>query len=221
MPSQGELEQAIQDLEHKAATIREKIVDIDSEIKSSSQNGFEDLETEIATLRNSFYEIQAGELLGEFDAKQKKEIQEKIQILEKRLKADGDRLRNLVGIRQALEAELKKTHTLVPEYQAALDRLEFGKLKQDRDALTQEVSEALKQLEALFNKIESYNVESVRLASKILDREYELKGYPNGTRRNGNGTEKIHQLAQPFDLNQVKSSLAETISVVMSRSLSR
>jgi chromosome segregation ATPase len=221
MPNQQELEQTIHDLGHKEAKIKEKIVGIDSEIKESSEDNLEKLETEIAELRNSYYEIQARELLGEFDAKQKREIQEKIQASEKRLRANGDRLQNLVGIRQALETELKKTQALVPQYQAALDRFEFEQLKQDREALACELTDFLKQLDTVFCKIEHYNGHSVKLASKILDREYHLKGYPNGSKSNGNGTDRIYQLAQPFDLNQVKNSLVETISELILRNLSR
>jgi predicted nucleic acid-binding Zn-ribbon protein len=219
MPNQQEWEQAINDLEHKTTRIKEKIVGIDSEIKNSSTNSVEKLEAEIAELRNSYYEIQARELLGEFDAKQKREIQERIQSAERHLKADSDQLQNMVGIRQALETELKKTEELVPQYQATLDRFEFEQLKHDRDTLVQEVNGLLKQLEALFSKITHYNMHSVALATKILDREYQLKGYPN--RSKSNGTDKAHQLAQPFDLNQVKNSLAETISEIISRNLLR
>jgi chromosome segregation ATPase len=221
MPSQQELEQTIHDLEHKVAKIGEKIASIDSEIRDSSDSNLEKLESEIAELRNSYYEIQARELLGEFAAKQKREIQEKIQSLEKRFKADADRLQDLVGIRHALDVELKKTQALVPQHQAALDSFEFEQLQRDRDALSAEVSEFLTQLDSLFSKIEQYNLHSLRLAAGILDREYQLKGSNNGSKSSGNRADKIRLLAQPFDLNQVKNSLAETISVVISRNLSR
>jgi len=221
MPNRQDLEQAILDLENRTAKVREQIIAIDSEIKGSSQNDFEKWETEIAELRNSHYEIQARELLGEFDAKQKREIQDRIQSLEKRLKVGSDRLQNLVGIRQVLESELKKVQLLVPHYQVALDRFEFEQLKHDRDALAQEVSELRKQLDVLFSKVEYYNTHSFKLASRILDREYQLKGYTNGNKSNGDGIDKIHQLAQPFDLNQVRNSLTETISAIILRNLSK
>jgi predicted nucleic acid-binding Zn-ribbon protein len=221
MPSRQEFEEVIKNLEQKTTRIKEKIVGIDSEIKGASTNNVEKVESEIAELRNSYYEIQARELLGEFDAKQKGEIEEKIQSAERRLKADSDRLQNMVGIRQALEAELKKTQESLPQYQATLDRFEFEQLKQDREMLAREVNDFLRQLEALLGKIEAYNTHSVTLAGKIVDREYQLKGYPNGSRSNGSGTDKVHQLAQPFDLNHVKNSLAEAISEFISRNLSR
>jgi chromosome segregation ATPase len=221
MPSQQELEQTIHDLKHKVAKIGEKIASIDSEIRDSSDSNLEKLESEIAELRNSHYEIQARELLGEFDVKQKREIQEKIHSLERRFKSDADRLQNLVGIRHALDVELKKTQSLVPQHQAALDSFEFEQLQRDRDALSAEVSEFLTQLDSLFSKIEQYNLHSLRLAAGILDREYQLKGSNNGSKSSGNRADKIRLLAQPFDLNQVKNSLAETISVVISRNLSR
>jgi len=221
MPSQQELEQTIHDLEHKVAKIGEKIASIDSEIRDSSDSNLEKLESEIAELRNSYYEIQARELLGEFDVKQKREIQEKIQSLEKRFKADADRLQDLVGIRHALDVELKKTQALVPQHQAALDSFEFEQLQRDRDALAHEVADFLRQLDSLFSKIEQYNLHSLKLAAGILDREYQLKECNNGSKSGGNRADKIRLLAQPFDLNQVKNSLAETISVVISRNLSR
>jgi chromosome segregation ATPase len=220
MPSQQELEQTIHDLEHKVAKIGEKIASIDSEIRDSSDSNLEKLESEIAELRNSYYEIQARELLGEFAAKQKREIQEKIQSLEKRFKADADRLQDLVGIRHALDVELKKTQALVPQHQAALDSFEFEQLQRDRDALAHEVADFLRQLDSLFSKIEQYNLHSLKLAAGILDREYQLKGN-NGSKSGGNRVDKIRLLAQPFDLNEVKNSLAETISVAISRNLSR
>jgi chromosome segregation ATPase len=221
MPSQQELEQTIHDLEHKVTKIGEKIASIDSEIRDSSDSNLEKLESEIAELRNSHYEIQARELLGEFDAKQKREIQEKIQSLERRFKADADRLQNLVGIRHALNVELKKTQALIPQHQAALDSFEFEQLQRDRDALAHEVTDFLRQLDSLFSKIEEYNLHALRLAAGILDREYQLKGYNNGSKSGGNRADKIRLLAQPFDLNQVKNCLAETISVAISRNLSR
>ena len=220
MPSRQEFEEVIKNLEQKITRIKEKIVGIDSGIKDASANNVEKVDAEIAELRNSYYEIQARELLGEFDAKQKREIEEKIQAAERRLKADSDRLQNMVGIRQALEGELKKTQESLPQCQAALDRFEFEQLRQDRETLTREVNDFLKQLEALFGKIGEYNTHSLTLAGKIVDREYQLKGYPNGSRSNGNGTNKVHQLAQPFDLNHVKNSLTEVISELISRNLS-
>jgi hypothetical protein len=116
--------------------------------------------------------------------------------------------------------ELKKTQESLPQCQAALDRFEFEQLRQDRETLTREVNDFLKQLEALFGKIGEYNTHSLTLAGKIVDREYQLKGYPNGSRSNGNGTNKVHQLAQPFDLNHVRNSLTEVISELISRNLS-
>ena len=166
MPSRQEFEEVIKNLEQKTTRIKEKIVGIDSEIKDSSENNVEKLEAEIAELRNSYYEIQARELLGEFDAKQKREIEEKIQAAERRLKADSDRLQNLVGIRQALEAELKKTQESLPQCQAALDRFEFEQLRQDRETLTREVNDFLKQLEALFGKIGEYNTHSLDVSGQ-------------------------------------------------------
>ena len=36
---------------------------------------------------------------------------------------------------------------------------------------------------------------------------------------NGNSSERVHQLAEPFDLNRIKNSLAEAISEVVSKHL--
>jgi predicted nucleic acid-binding Zn-ribbon protein len=221
MPSQRELEQAIQDLESKAGRIKEKIVGLDAEIKDFSAEGVEKAEAEIAELRNAYYEIQARELLGEFDPKEKRAIEEKIQSAERRLKTDTDQLQNFVGIKQALDTELKRTQALVPQYQAALDRVEFEQLKLDRDRLSHDIDDCVHQLTDLFSRITHYNVHSVALATKILDREFRLKGYPNGNKVAGNGIDKAHQFAQPFDLNHVKNSFAENLSELIAQNLSR
>ena len=217
MPSQQELEQAIKALEKKIAKIKEKIADIDLEIKNTSVNNVERVETELAELKNCYYEIQARELLGDFDTKQKKEIEEKIQATEKKLKRDGDRLQNFIGIRQALESELKRNLSLVPQYQTALERSEFENLNQDREKLVEAIGLFFEQLEDLFVKVSDYNLHSVALATRILDRGYQLKGLPNVTKSDGARTEKVYQLAQPFDLNLIKNSLLETIAEIVSK----
>src|SRR5215471_2066454 len=145
MPSQRELEQAIQDLENKADRIKEKIVGLGAEIRDFSAEGVEKAETEIAELKNVYYETQARELLGDFDPKEKKAIEEKIQLAERRLKADTDQLQNLVGIRQALDTELKRNQALVPQYQAALDRVEFEQLILDRAKLSNDINDFVHQ----------------------------------------------------------------------------
>ena len=220
MPSQRELEQAIQDLENKADRIKEKIVGLDAEIRDFSAEGVEKAETEIAELKNVYYETQARELLGDFDPKEKKAIEEKIQLAERRLKADTDQLQNLVGIRQALDTELKRNQALVPQYQAALDRVEFEQLILDRAKLSNDINDFVHQLTDLFSRITHYNVHSVALANKILDREFRLKGYPNGNRAAGKGMDKAYQLAEPFDLNQIKNSFAESLSELIAQNLS-
>lgn len=219
MPSQQEFEQAIKTLEKKAAKIKERISDIDLEIKNTSVNNVERVETELAELKNCYYEIQARELLGEFDTKQKKELEERIQAAEKKLKTHRDRLQNSVGIRHALESELNKTQSLVPQYQSALERSEFENLKHEREKLVEEVGVFLKQLEQLFGKVTDYNLNSVALATRILDRENQFKDLPSGIRSKGGRTEKVYQLAQPFDLNHIKNSLAEAISAIVSKNL--
>jgi hypothetical protein len=219
MSKQQELLDATKDLKTRIERIRDRVAEIDAQIKNTSVNDVERIETELADLKNTYYEIQARELLGEFEAKQKKEIEEKMLLAERRLRGDSDKLQNLVGVRHALGLELKKAEALEAQYQAASERLEFENLKMKRQELAGEINAFLKQLEALFSKVTDYNLESVTLASKILHREYHLKGFTVHTNLNENGNDKVQQLAQPFDLNQIKNSLAEALSEIISRSL--
>jgi hypothetical protein len=219
MSKQQELLQATKDLGMRIERIKESVTEIDAQIRNTSVNNVEKVEAELADLKNSYYEIQARELLGEFEAKQKKEIEEKMVLAEKRLRGDSDRLQNLVGVRHALGVELKKAEVLEAQYQAASEKLEFENLKLERQDLVEEVNTFLKQLEAMFGKLSEYNLNSVALASKILHREYQLKGFSAGINLNENGNDKIQQLAQPFDRNQIKNSLAEALAEIMSKSL--
>jgi hypothetical protein len=219
MSKQQEVVQATKDLELRIERIKERVTEIDAQIRNTSINNVEKVEAELADLKNSYYEIQARELLGEFEAKQKKEIEEKMVLAEKRLRGDSDRLQNLVGVRHALGVELKKAEVLEAQYQAASERLEFENLKLERQDLVEEINTFLKQLGAIFGKLSEYNSNSVALASKILHREYQLKGFPAGINLNENGNNKIQQLAQPFDLDQIKNSLVEALAEIMSKSL--
>jgi hypothetical protein len=219
MSKQQEVVQATKDLELRIERIKERVTEIDAQIRNTSINNVEKVEAELADLKNSYYEIQARELLGEFEAKQKKEIEEKMVLAEKRLRGDSDRLQNLVGVRHALGVELKKAEVLEAQYQAASERLEFENLKLERQDLVEEINTFLKQLGAIFGKLSEYNSNSVALASKILHREYQLKGFPAGINFNENGNNKIQQLAQPFDLDQIKNSLVEALAEIMSKSL--
>ncbi len=219
MTTRQELERAFEEGCQRISKIKERISDLDEQIKNTSINHIEAMESELAELRNSYYEVQAGELIGDFDAKRKRDIEEKIQAGERKLKTDSDRLQNLVGIRHALEAGLKNSQALMPQYQAALERFEFEGLKQERRKLAEEISNYRKELEALFGKVTAYNLNSIELATRIISREYQLKGFSNGPNLHGNGKERVHQLAQPFDLNDIKSSLAETLSEIISKSL--
>src|SRR4026209_1786787 len=111
-----EVQTVITDLEQKNAKIREKMTELDDQIRSTSINSVEKLEGELDQLKNRYYEILARELIGEFDAKLKKDVEEGMQLVEKRLKLDSDRLQNLVGIRHALEGEFKKTLASMEQY---------------------------------------------------------------------------------------------------------
>src|SRR5258706_10802357 len=82
-----EIEQAMQDLEQKIGKIRERVTEIDDQIKTTSVNSVEKVEGELDLLKNRYYEIQARELIGEYDGKQKREVEENIQTTEKKLKA--------------------------------------------------------------------------------------------------------------------------------------
>lgn len=219
MSKQQELLQATKDLELRIQRIKESVTEIDGQIRNTSVNNVEKVEAELADLKNSYYEMQARELLGEYEAKQKKDIEEKMLLAERRLRGDSDKLQNLVGVRHALGVELKKAEVLEAQYQAASERLEFENLKLERQELVEQINSFLKQLEALFGKITEYNLNSVALASKILHREYQLKGFSASINRNENGNDKIQQLAQPFDLNQIKNSLAEALAEMVSKSL--
>ena len=106
-----EIEQAMQGLEQKIGKIRDKVTEIDDQIKTTSVNSVEKVEGELEQLKNRYYEIQARELIGEFDDKQKREVEDDIQAAERKLKADSDQLQNLVGIRHALELELDRKST--------------------------------------------------------------------------------------------------------------
>jgi chromosome segregation ATPase len=214
-----EVEQAIQDLEQKIGKIRDKVAEIDDQIKNTSVKEVERIEAELEQLKNRYYEIQARELIGEFDGKQKKEIQESISGAERKLKADNDLLQNLVGIRQALELEFKKTQATIEQHQSALERLEFENLKLNRQEIVDEMDRFQKELEELFNRVSEYNVNSVALVTRIVTREHELRGLPIGSRLKGGTQEKIQRLADPFDLNHLKNALAETISRIVGRTL--
>jgi chromosome segregation ATPase len=214
-----EVEQAIQGLEQKIGKIRDKVTEIDDQIKNTSVNNVERIEAELEQLKNRYYEIQARELIGEFDGKQKKEIEESILGAERKLKADSDRLQNLVGIRQALELEFKKTQATIEQHQSALERLEFENLKLNRQEIVDEIDRFQKEFGALFNRVSEYNLNSVALVTRIVTREYELRGLPIGSRLRGETQEKIQRLADPFDLNHLKNSLAETISGIVGRTL--
>lgn len=217
--TQQEIQQAMQGLEQKIGRIREKVTDIDDQIKSTSVNNVEKIEVELEHLRNRYYEIQAKELIGEFNNKQKRETEEGIQAAEKRLKADNDRLKNLVGIRHALELEFKKTQASIEQHHATLERLEFENLKLDRQKIAEEINQFQKRLETLFDRVSDYNINAVAVVTKIMNREYQLRGLPVGSRLNGESRERVHQLAEPFDINYIKSSLAEAISEIVSRNL--
>ena len=214
-----EIEQAMQGFEQKIGKIRDKVTEIDDQIKTTSVNSVEKVEGELEQLKNRYYEIQARELIGEFDDKQKREVEDNIQAAERKLKADNDRLQNLVGIRHALELEFKKTQAAIEQHQAAFERLEFENLKLDRRRIVEEVSEFQKNLETLLTRVSEYNLNSVGLVTRILNREYQLRGVPTGSKLNGDSSERIQQLAEPFDLNRIKNSLAEAIAEVASKNL--
>ena len=214
-----EIEQAMQGLEQKIGKIREKVTEIDDQIKTTSVNSVEKVEGELEQLRNRYYEIQARELIGEFDDKRRGEVEDNIQAAERKLKADNDRLQNLVGIRHALELEFKKTQASIEQHQAAFERLEFENLKLDRQRIVEEISQFQKKLDSLFTRVSEYNLNSVGLVTRILNREYQLRGVPTGSKLNGDSNEQVQQLAEPFDLNRIKNSLAEAIAEVVSKNL--
>ena len=83
-----EIEQAMQGLEQKIGKIREKVTEVDDQIKTTSVDSVEKVEGELEQLRNRYYEIQARELIGEFDDKQKREVEDNIQAAERKLKAE-------------------------------------------------------------------------------------------------------------------------------------
>jgi chromosome segregation ATPase len=217
--TQQEVGQAMQGLEQKISKIREKTNEIDEQIKNTSVNNVERIEAELEQLKNRYYELQARELIGEFDDKKKEEVEESIQAAERRLKIDNDRLQNLVGIRHALEVEFKKTQAAVEQHQSALERLEFENLKLDRQRITDEINQYQIKLEELLNRVSEYNLNSVALVTRILNREYQLRGQPTGSKLNGDNREKIQQLAEPFDINRIKNSLSETISEIVFKTL--
>lgn len=218
--TQQEIEQKIQAFEQKLGKIQAKVNEIDEEIKNTSVNSVDKIESELERLKNSYYEVLARELLGEFDDKQKKEIEESIQVAERKLKGENDRLQNFVGIRQALESESRKTQASVEQHQSTLERLEFEGLKLERQKLVEEINSSRKQLEDLFDKVSTYNLKSVGIVKRILDREYKQRGLPQGPRLNGDNRERVNQLAEPFDINGVKNSFAETLSEIVCKSLS-
>lgn len=214
-----EIEQAMQGLEQKISKIREKVTEIDEQIKTTSVNSVEKVEGELEQLKNRYYEVQARELIGEFDDKLKREVEDNIQAAERKLKVDNDRLQNLVGIRHALELEFKKTQAAIEQHQAAIERTEFENLKLDRQRIVEEINQFQKKLESLFARVSEYNLNSVGLVTRILNREYQVRGVATGSKLNGDSSERVQQLAEPFDLNQIKNSLAEAISEVVVRNL--
>jgi hypothetical protein len=219
MPSQQELLQAIEQNGLRIKKIKERISEIDLQIKSTSVNHLDRIESELAELKNDYYEIQARELIGEYDQKQKHEIEEKIQTTEKRLKTEGGVLQDLLGVRHALEAELKKTQSLELQYQASLERVEFENLQQGRLRLVEEIGQFEPLVESLFARLTDYNINAMSLATKILTREYQSKGFPDIVRSNGSAKDPVEQLAQPFDLGQIRNSLADSLVQVASKSI--
>ncbi|MFN8008676.1 MAG: hypothetical protein U0V70_16960 [Terriglobia bacterium] len=218
--TQKEIEQAIQALEQKLGKIQEKVNEIDEQIKNTSLNSVDKIESELERLKNSLYEILARELLGEFDEKEKKGIEENIQTAEKKLKSENDRLQSFVGIRQALETEYRKTQVSIEQHQSNLERLEFEGLKQERQRIVDEINTSRKELEELFGKVSSYNVKSVGLVARILDREYKQRGITQAPRANGDKLDRVNQIAEPFDINGVKNSFAEALAEIVCKSLS-
>ena len=220
MATQQELVQNINQVRSRIQKIKERITETDQQIKDSSVNNVDKIEAELAELRDAYYEIQARELIGEYDAKKKREVEERIVAAEKRLKAESGLLQNLLGIRHALEKELKSTQSLEDQHQIALEKFEFENLKLDRQRLAEEIQHFSEEIKDLFDRVASYNEASVQAASRLLDREYQLKGFPNGSKGNGSGMDRVYQLAQPLDLNLVKSIMAETLSEIASSHLS-
>lgn len=217
MHSQQELLQAIEQNGLRMKKIKERISESDLQIKNTSVNHLDRIESELAELKNEYYEIQARELIGEYDQKQKNEIEEKIQATEKRLKTEGGVLQDFLGIRHALEAELKKTQSLEVQYQASLERVEFENLQQGRLRLVEEIGQFQPLVESLFARLTNYNISAMSLATKILTREYQSKGFPDIVRPNGSSIDPVEQLAQPFDLAQIRNSLAESLVQVASK----
>ncbi len=209
------IERAVLDLEAKIGKIRENVADIDQQIKSTSVDNVEKIESELEELRNRYYEIRAKELIGEFDERQRKEVEESIQKSEKRLKADNDQLKNLVGIRHALEAEFKRIQASIEQHQSVLERLEFEDLKADRHKIAEEINDFERRLDELFVRVSSYNARSTSLVTAILTREYRLRGISSGSKFNGDLHEKVSQLAEPFDLNCITNSLVQRISELL------
>jgi len=217
--SREEIEKVMQSLEQKIEKIREKVNEVDDQIKTTSVNSVEKAESELEQLKNKYYEIQARELIGDFDDNRKREIEDCIQAAERKRRADNDRLLNLVGIRHALEVEFKKTQAAIEQHQAAFERLEFENLKADRRRIVEEINEFHKKLEGLFTRVSEYNLGSASLVTRILNREYQLRGLPTGSKINGDSRERVQQLAEPFDLNHIKSSIAQVIAEVVSKNL--
>jgi chromosome segregation ATPase len=220
MPTQQELIQTVHEVRSRIERIRERITETDQQIKNSSVNNLDKMEAELAELRNSYYEVQAQELLGEYDAKHKREIEEKVQGVEKRLRAESGALQNLLGIRHALEAELKNALLLEEEYRATLEKLEFEDLKLNRQKLVEDIHRFGEQMKDLFNRVAIYNRSSVQSAVRIMNREYQIRGFPNGPKGDDLGQDPVHLLAHPLDFNLVKSTLAETMSEIVSHHLS-
>ncbi len=220
MPTHQELVHALGQVCSRVQKIKERVAEIDQQIKNSSVNNVDKIEAELVELRNDYYEVQARELLGEYDSKEKREIEDKISAAEKRLKTEGGILHNLLGIRHALEAEFKNTQGLEEQYQAALEKLEFENIQADRQKLAEEINRFSVQMKDLFRRVADYNSATLSSASKLLNREYQLKGYPDGIKGNGAGQEQVLLLAQPLDLNLVKNTLAETLSEIASNQLS-
>ena len=100
-----------------------------------------------------------------------------------------------------------------------LTRLEFENLKLDRQRIVEEINQFQKKLWNLFAQVSEYNLNSVGLVTRILNREYQVRGVATGSKLNGNSSERVQQLAEPFDLNHIKNSLAEAIAEVVVKNL--
>ena len=105
------------------------------------------------------------------------------------------------------------------QYHSVLERLEFEDLKLERQRIAEELSEHRQRIEEMFQRVSDYNLNSVAMVMRILNRERQQRGISSPVEHVAQYQDKVHQLAEPFDIDHIKSSMTAAISAISKPSL--